>query len=34
MVDTGIVGELWFDIKDGEKIIKPWAGGNQPMPDW
>lgn len=34
LVDTGAIGELWFDIKDGEKIVRPFAGGNQPMPDW
>jgi len=34
LVETAAIGELWFDIKDGEKIIKPTAGGNQPMPEW
>jgi len=33
-VETGAIGDLWFDIKDGQKIIRPFAGGNQPMPDW
>jgi len=34
LVDTGIIGDLWYDIKDGEKILKPWAGGNNPMPEY
>ncbi|CAD8056116.1 unnamed protein product [Paramecium primaurelia] len=31
--DIGIIGDLWFDIKDGKKVMNQWAGCNQPLPD-
>jgi hypothetical protein len=31
MVDSGHSYELWYDIKDGEKVMRKWAGVNQPM---
>jgi len=31
--DSGIVGPLWFDIIDGKKVYKKFAGVNQPMED-
>ena len=26
--DSGVVGDLWFDIIDGKKVYKKWAGVN------
>jgi hypothetical protein len=26
--DTGMVGDLWFDIVDGKKVYNKWAGVN------
>jgi len=31
LYDTGLIVDLWYDIKDGRKIIKPFGGANQPM---
>jgi len=31
--DSGTIGDLWYDIKDGKKIYRPTAGVNQPMED-
>jgi len=33
MVDSGIIGPLWYDIKEGKKVYYDWAGINQPMED-
>ena len=32
LVDTGIIGELWYDIVDGKKVYRRFAGVNQPLP--
>ena len=29
--DSGVIGGLWFDIIDGKKVFKKFAGVNQPM---
>jgi hypothetical protein len=34
LVESGIVGELWFDIVNKKKVVKPWAGVGQPMHDY
>ena len=26
--DTGLVGDIWYDVIDGEKVYKKWAGVN------
>jgi len=26
--DTGLVGDIWFDVIDGKKVFKKWAGVN------
>ena len=31
--DSGVIGELWYDIKDGKKVYHKWAGVNQPLDD-
>lgn len=31
--DTGIICDVWFDIVDGKKVIRPFAGANQPQED-
>jgi len=31
--DSGIVGDLWFDIVDGKKVYRRFAGVNQPLAD-
>jgi hypothetical protein len=33
LLDTGIIGPLWYDIVDGKKVYYDWAGINQPMDD-
>lgn len=33
LVDSGIVGGLWYDIVDGKKIYRKFAGVNPPMED-
>lgn len=33
MKDTGLVGDLWFDIVDGKKVYRRFSGVNQPMDD-
>jgi hypothetical protein len=34
MMESGIVGEPWFDIVNGKKIVRRFAGVNQPMHDF
>jgi len=29
--DTGIIDDIWYDIVDGKKVYKRFAGVNQPM---
>lgn len=31
--DSGLVGDLWFDVVEGKKVYKRFAGVNQPMDD-
>lgn len=31
-VDTGIISDVWYDIVDGKKVYKRFAGVNQPLP--
>jgi len=31
--ETGIVTDIWYDIVDGKKVIRRFAGANQPMPN-
>ena len=26
--DTGLVGDIWYDVIDGKKVYKKWAGVN------
>ncbi|KRX05138.1 hypothetical protein PPERSA_06772 [Pseudocohnilembus persalinus] len=33
LVDSGIVDPIWYDIVDGKKVYKRFAGVNQPMAD-
>jgi hypothetical protein len=32
-VQTGIAGDIWYDIKDGKKVYRKFAGVNPPMED-
>eukprot|EP01017_Pseudomicrothorax_dubius_P024192 TRINITY_DN2574_c0_g1_i1.p1 TRINITY_DN2574_c0_g1~~TRINITY_DN2574_c0_g1_i1.p1 ORF type:complete len:258 (+),score=64.90 TRINITY_DN2574_c0_g1_i1:122-895(+) len=32
-VQTGLVGDLWYDIVNGKKVYRRFAGANQPMED-
>lgn len=31
-LDTGIIRDIWYDIKDGKKVYRRFAGVNQPLP--
>jgi len=31
MVDSGHINDIWYDIVDGKKVYRKWAGVNQPM---
>jgi len=31
--DSGIVDDIWFDVVDGVKVYRRFAGVNQPLPD-
>jgi len=30
-VENGLVGEIWYDIIDGKKVYRRFAGANPPM---
>jgi len=32
-VDSGIIDPIWYDIIDGKKVYKRFAGVNEPLPD-
>jgi hypothetical protein len=34
LVESGAVGDLWFDIVDGKKIARPFSGAASPMHQW